>query len=159
MSTNLELAGCQRGVVGPSQGEDLPGTEAVVMETRIKSGERRRPENIAEPSLLPQHLQLPDPINSLLELKLVCVGFLSLATKTSNSWLGSSDPNVGLLTHGACGPIPFAISHASCILHSPRCHRIPGAGHPPPSPPHPQMAESQAYAPRHPHVHCFHGKS
>lgn len=76
------------------------------METRIKSGERRRPDNIAEPSPLHQHLQLPDPINSLLELKLVCVGFLSLATKTPNS--PGSDPRC-LRSNLPC--------HLSCQLH------------------------------------------
>ena len=100
MATHLELAEGQCRAHGLSPGEDVPGPEAMDMETRVKSGERPRLDNTVIPVPGPrphptpphptpshslQHLQSLDPTNSLLGLKLLGVDFLSLTTRSSNT--------------------------------------------------------------------------
>ena len=80
-----------------------------MVETRVKSGGRRRPE----PSAIPQHLQSPDPINSLLRLKLLGVEFLSLAARSPNS--PHSDPRC---LWSGLRVVDHAVSSASCVLLS-----------------------------------------
>lgn len=97
MSTYLEFAGCECRVGGSFRGEGLPGHEAIMVETRVKSTEKPWHDDFAEPSTSPQHLQSWDPLNPLLVLELVGVEFLSLATSSSNS--PHNDPcNCGLVS-------------------------------------------------------------
>lgn len=95
------------------------------------------------PAPSPQHLQSPDPINSLLRLKLLGVEFLSLAT---------GSPNSPILTHGACGPVfrwLITLFLPPAASYSPSWHGIPQAGgsSPPHPPPPAEMPVSWAHSP------------
>lgn len=122
--------------------EGLPGSEAIKVQTRVKSIERRRPGHTTELPAPPPAFLFTGPISSLLVLKLLVVDSLPLVTKSSNS------PRSGPC---ACSPVSWSafslqvhliLSYAPWDSLGRVRERLT-----PPAYSHPQMTESLEYDP------------